>query len=254
MKTIALLNQKGGVGKSTTVVNLMDYFTRVGKRVLGIDIDSQGHLTKQCSINTSNENTILELLLEKATFDETVKKTRFGDVIPADGNLQLALSQFAQLPDFMYRVKEILEEQENKYDVVIFDCPPSINIVSSATLVASDYVIIPSEVEYFSLDGVVELANTIKRVQKRTNPTLKVLGILLVKYNPRRKLTLAFEEHLATKGKELFSADIIPVKIRYTVDIPVSQAQKQSIFEYKPKSAVAQEYKSLGDYIAGEIE
>lgn len=253
MKTIALLNQKGGVGKSTTVVNLMDYFTRAGKRVLGIDIDSQGHLSKLCSVNTDGENTVKELLSGEATFAETVKQTRFGDVIPADNNLQLAILQFAMLPDFMYSIKDILEGQAQNYDIVLIDCPPGINVITVSALVATDYVIIPSEVEYCSLDGVTQLADTINQVKRRTNPALKVLGILLVKYNARRKLTHALEEVLESKGKEIFNASVLPIKVRNSVDIPVAQALKKSIFEYKPNSAVAQEYKELGNYIAKEI-
>ncbi len=251
MKVISVVNQKGGVGKTTTVSNLLAYFTEHGNKVLGIDIDSQGHLTKLCGINTDGRNTILEILQHKANFADTIVNTElFGDIIAADRNLGLSVLQLASSPETMFGIKELLEQCDDFYDYVIIDCPPAVNVITVAALVASDYVLIPSEAEYFSLDGVTELAQTINSVRKRINPTLKVLGILLVKYSTQRKLTKEVVELLQNAGQKIFQADVLPVKIRATVDIPQAQRYQQSIFAYKPTSKVAKEYAELGDYIA----
>lgn len=247
MKIIALFNQKGGVGKSTTVSTLMSYFTKKGKKVLGLDADGQGHLSKLCGVKTNGENTLLELLQKRATFSETVQRTPFGDCIGADSELHLATLQFAQQPDFIFSISDMLGDLD--YDYVFIDCPPAINIVTTAVLVASDYVLIPTEVEYLSLDGVIELGKSINTVRKRLNKNLQVLGLLLVKYNGRRKLTQALEEYLSKTGREVFAADVLPMRIRHTVDIPSAQSSQKSIFDYKPNSAVAKEYTALAEYI-----
>ena len=251
MKVISVVNQKGGVGKTTTVSNLLAYFISHKKKVLGIDIDSQGHLTKLCGIDTDNKNTILEILQDKAHFVDTVESTKlFGDIIGADRNLGLASLQLASNPNTMFSIKEMLENCNTFYDYVIIDCPPAVNVITVAALVASDYVLIPSEAEYFSLDGVTELAHTINSVQKRINKNLKVIGILLVKYSTQRKLSKEIAEFLQTTGQAIFQANVLPIKIRATVDIPQAQRFQQSIFAYKPASKVAKEYAELGDYIA----
>lgn len=252
MTVISVFNQKGGVGKSTTVSTLMYAFTQRGKKVLGVDVDGQGHLTKLLNVSTDDENTVLELLEKKATFEETVKSTRFGDLLPADRQLSFATLKFAQQPDFMFAIADILNEQ--KYDYVFIDCPPAVNIVTTSVLVASDFVLIPTEVEYLSLDGVSEMAQTIQMAKNRLNPKLEIMGLLEVKYNTRRKLTKQFDEHLANVGQELFGAGTLPVRIRNTVDIPSAQARKMSIFEYKPKSEVAKEYTALVDYIERRVK
>lgn len=246
---ISFLNQKGGVGKSTTTSNLMAYFTKQGKKVLGIDIDAQGNLSKLCSAKTQNKKTILELLLEKGTIQECIQTTKYGDLIPADIQLQVAQMQLVANPMFYFRLKEILQPVEKDYDYILIDCPPAVNLITTTALVATDYVIIPTEVEYLSLEGVKELSETIKAVQSRLNSKLQVMGMLYVRFNARRKLSKDLDEYMQEKAKEKFGASILPIKIRNTVDIPNSQARLQSIFEYKPNSGVAEDYKELGEYI-----
>ena len=206
MKTIVIFNQKGGVGKTSTVVNLMAELTKQGKKVLAFDLDGQGNLTKFLKVPTEDKNTVRELLLKEASFIETVQKTQYGDVVPADEALQGELLRFASMPAFILSIKNIIKNLSG-YDVVLMDCAPSPNQITVASLVAADYTIIPTEAEYFSADGVAKLYNTIEQV-KQLNEDLKVLGLLIVKYNGRRSLTSHIETVLNDAAKNVFKSKV----------------------------------------------
>lgn len=247
--TIAIFNQKGGVGKSTTASNLMASLSAKSKRVLGIDIDAQGHLTKFCAISTDNENTIMELLSKQASFADTVKHTRFGDVLPCDRNLQMYIKEFSEDINNIFLLQELIEEIGEQYDFIIIDCPPNANQITTSALVASNYVIVPTEAEYFSLDGVSEISLTLGKVKKKLNPSLKVLGVLLVKYQPRRSLTKQMELFMTKLASEYLDCKLFTAKINYGVAIPSSQALKQSIFEYDSRSKAAQSFDAFADEV-----
>lgn len=254
MKSIMVFNQKGGVGKSTTVGNLMAEFSKQNKRVLGMDLDGQGHLTKFLQVDTTDKNTVYELLKEEADFDETVCKTQYGDLIPADAALQNNMLAFAQNPLFLFRIKTIFESISGKYDIVLMDCPPAINQVTSAGLVAANYLIIPTETEMFSIDGVREIINTVKQIKGNLNKDLKILGILITKYSGRRVMTKESEAVLQKVAQDFFSSKLLNTRISMLSDIPYSQAQKKCVSDYKPNSKSAREYKALADEVLREME
>jgi len=246
-----VINQKGGVGKTTTAINLTAGLNQLGKRVLGIDLDAQGHYTKFMGINTANKNTIVELMNEEATFTEVVIKTKYGDIIPADNNLSAFLSTLALNPNAVFLIKDWLEKVVENYDYVVIDCPPAINQLTAAALVAGDRVIIPSEAEYLSVDGVTLIADSISAAQKRLNPNLAVEGILLVKYQARRGLTAEVEEFLKKVAKNKFNSKVFKTKIRNTVDIPASQGFRQSVCDYSPKSNASKDYADFINEVLG---
>lgn len=252
MKTIVIFNQKGGVGKTSTVVNLMAELTNAGKKVLAFDLDGQGNLTRFLQAPTEDRNTIRELLLKEATFSETVQQTKYGDIVPSDEALQGELLRFASMPAFILSLKNIVKNLGG-YDFVLMDCAPSPNQITVAALVAADYTIIPTEAEYFSADGVAKLHNTIEQV-KQLNADLKVLGLLIVKYNGRRSLTAHIEKVLNDAAKKVFNSKVFNTKIRFTVDIPSSQALHLSASDYKSNSKVAIDYKNLTKEILGDIK
>lgn len=256
MKSIMIFNQKGGVGKSTTSGNIMAELTARKYKVLGMDLDGQGHLTKFLGVSTNDENTMYELLRGDATFADTVKRTKYGDVLPCDEVLQRNMLIFASDPTFQGRIQEILVTVKNKYDYVIIDCPPALNQVTLSALVATNYLIIPTEAERFSIDGVRQIIDTVNKVKsnKRLNPDLKVMGLLITKYSGRRIMTKNAEKTLDRVAKEYLNSKVFQTKISYLSDIPYSQAEGLSVKDYKEKSKSAKEYEALVDEILKEVK
>lgn len=253
-KTISIFNQKGGVGKSTTASNLMAELAKLGYKVLGVDIDAQGHLSKFCAIDTDGENTVTEFLSGEATFAETVKCTRFGDILPSDRNLQIYSKQFSEDFNNIFLLQDMVKAQGSQYDFIIVDCPPNANQITVSALVASDFVIVPTEAEYFSMDGVSEIALTIDNVKKRLNSDLIVLGVLIVKYQPHRSLTKQFEKFMAELTDKYLHSKLFDTKIPYAVAIPTSQATKQSVSEYEKKCKAAQSYAAFAEEVVERVK
>lgn len=252
MKTIVVFNQKGGVGKTSTVINLMAEFTGSKERVFAIDLDAQCNLTSFFKVNQPKYS-VLSWLLQKAKYDDVIVKTAYGDLIPAEEALQLELLRLASIPAFIIRLRDLISAiPEQQYDYVLIDCPPTVNQLTAAALVASDYVLIPTEAEYFSAAGVGKIAETIEQILP-LNPELKALGVLLVKYNPRRVLTRALENKLEEETSNLLHCGVLKTRIRFTVDIPAAQASGLSAKEYKQSSNAAKDYAVLAKEIKTKI-
>lgn len=244
MKTIVIFNQKGGVGKTSTVINLMSEFSAHRKKVLAIDLDAQRNLTVFCGIRDP-EKTVTDWLLERCSLDEIAQKTKYGYIIPSDRVLEAELLRFASIPAFVIRIKELLSKiPDEQYDVALVDCPPAVNQLTAAALVAADDVLIPTEAEFFSAEGVGRIAETIEQV-KPLNPGIKVLGVLIVKYNPRRNLTQVLESTLEASTLRLLGCPVLKTKIRATVDVPGAQASGLSVKDYKKESKAAADYAAL---------
>lgn len=253
MKTIVVFNQKGGVGKTSTVANLMAELTFRKKSVLAIDLDAQCNLSTFCGVRDA-EKSVKDWLLQKERFSNVVKRMVYGDLIPSDEALQVELLHFASIPAFVIRLRDLIAQfPKSMYEYILIDCPPAVNQLTAAALVAADYVLIPTETEFFSADGVGKIAETIEQV-KPLNPNLKVLGVLLVKYNPRRVLTRALEERLVGAVNTMLGCDVLKTQIRFTVDIPAAQASGVSVRKYKPSGKAAQDYNALCDEILQIME
>ena len=252
MKTIVIFNQKGGVGKTSTVVNLMAEFKRKNYKALAIDLDAQCNLSVFCNIREP-QLSVRDWLLQTSPFGGVVRETRYGDLIPASDTLQIELLHFASVPAFVIRLRDLLRAiPADAYDYVLVDCPPTVNQLTAAALVAADYVLIPTETEFFSADGVGKIAETVEQV-KPLNPALKVLGVLLVKYNPWRVLTRALEDKLVNATNTLLACDVLHTRIRFTVDIPAAQASALSARDYKSGCNAAVDYEALADEIIKKI-
>lgn len=249
MQVIAVINQKGGVGKSTTALAIGAGFTLKGYKVLYIDLDAQGNLSYTLKASNAGYNAI-GVLQKPETIKKEIKTTEQGDIISSSPALSGADALLIETGK-EYRLKEALELIKDSYDYVIIDTPPALGILTINALTASDGIIIPSGADIYSLQGINQLKGTIEIVKKYCNPRLRILGILLTRYNSRSIISREVAQMLDRTAKQL-NTKLYNAKIRECTAIKETQAMRKSIFTYAPKSNAAADYKALIDEITKE--
>jgi chromosome partitioning protein len=216
-RVIAVTNQKGGVGKTTTSVNLAAGLAQSGKRVLLIDLDPQGNATMGSGIDKRTlKETVYQVLLGLATI-ESVKKYADAsgyDVLPANRELAGAEVELVDLDHRESRLKTALEAQDGQYDYVLVDCPPALNMLTVNGLVAADAVMIPMQCEYYALEGLSDLVSTVKRVRQHLNPKLEIEGLLRTMYDPRSTLAQQVSSQLQQHFGAKVYTTVIPRNVR----------------------------------------
>lgn len=247
---ITITNQKGGVGKTTTASALMCGLRRRGARVLGIDLDPQGNLGFTLGLEIGAGYTTYDVLSRSHSIFEAIAPTNYGDVIPSDILLSTAEVEFTA-PRREFMLAEQLQLVQDRYDFVIIDTPPALNILTINAYVASTGLIIPMEPEILSLVGISQLRDTYETIQKSYNPNLKVLGILMNKYNHRLRLHRDVLD-MATEVAQQMGTSVFSTKIRRSVDVATAPAHGQSILTYRPHSNPAMDYRKIVDAVAGE--
>jgi chromosome partitioning protein len=216
MQIFCIANQKGGVGKTTTTVNLAAGLAKIGQRVLLIDLDPQGNATMGSGINKSQlDFTVYHVLIGTADVDAARKKTEYGyDVLPANRELAGAEVELVEFEQRETRLKSELQRVAGEYDFALIDCPPSLSLLTLNGLVSANGVVIPMQCEYFALEGLSDLVNTIRRVTNAFNKNLTVIGLLRVMFDPRMTLSqhvsAQLEQHF---GNKVFKT-IIPRNVR----------------------------------------
>ena len=249
-KTIALVNQKGGVGKTTSSINLAASLGYLGKRALLIDLDPQGNSTTGLGIDKGDiKKSIYDLLIGSADIKEVIKKTKFKNlyIIPATISLagaDLELAEKAKIdPEFSKnrQLKISLEEVKEVFDYIIIDCPPSLGLLTTNALTAADSVIIPVQCEFFALEGIMQLLNSIMLAQKTLNPTLDIEGVLLTMLDNRTNLGLEVVQDIKSYFKERVYDTIIPRLVR----LSEAPSHGKPIINYDSKSRGAEAYINL---------
>ena len=240
---IAVTNQKGGVGKTTTCSALVSGLTALGQRTLGIDLDPQGNLGFSLGIDIESGDSIYDVMKGTVTAEDALLRTENGDVIPSNILLSSAELEFNR-SGREYIIRDLIATIEERYDYIIIDTPPSLNILTVNAYVAAQNLIIPMVPEVLSLLGISQLKETIDLVKKFYNPNLNILGILFTKYNKRMNLTKEMEELAGAIAAQL-GTGILDVAIRSSIVAAEAPAHGESVLTYAPKSNAAQDYTAL---------
>ena len=249
-KVIAIANQKGGVGKTTTTINLSAALAEKNKKVLVIDIDPQGNTTSGFGINKNDEeNTVYELLLDDCVIREAIKKNVYKnlDLIPSNVNLAGAEIELIDQKGKEYILKNALDFVRDDYDFIILDCPPSLSLLTVNAMTASDTVLVPIQCEYYALEGLSQLIHTINLVRERLNETLNIEGIVFTMYDGRTNLSQEVVENVKAHVQQKIYETIIPRNVR----LAEAPSHGIPITEYDPKSAGAVSYLALADEVIG---
>lgn len=239
---VAILNQKGGVGKSTTAAALAGGLSSKGCKVLSVDLDPQGNLSYHMGAQNS-ERTIMDVLLGVSSASTVIARTGQGDIIPASPALAGADAAISETGK-EYRLSEALEDINAAYDYIVLDTPPALGILSVNALTAANRVIIPAQADAFSLQGISQLAQTISTVRRYCNRSLVIDGILLTRYNSRSILSRDMTDLMRGAAEQL-GTRIYKTVIRECVALREAQAVQQSIYCYSPKSNGAIDYMAV---------
>ena len=239
-KIIALVNQKGGVGKTTTTVNLGTILAKKGKKVLLIDADPQGNATSGLGVEKEVENTTYDILVNDVTMEETIQDSYIKNrkVCPANMSLAGAEVELVSMMSREQRLKEKLEEVKDKFDYILIDCPPSLGLITLNSFTASNSVLIPVQCEYFALEGLGQLLNTIERVRKYLNKEIQIEGALLTMYDARTNLS----NQVVKEVKKYFNDKVYKTVIPRNVRLSEAPSYGMPITEYDARSKGAKSY------------
>ena len=239
-KIISVANQKGGVGKTTTTVNLGTILAKKGKKVLLIDADPQGNATSGLGVEKEVEYTTYDILVNEATMEQTIQNSSIKNlkVCPANMNLAGAEVELVSMMSREQRLKEKLDEVKEKFDYILIDCPPSLGLITLNAFTASNSVLIPVQCEYFALEGLGQLLNTIERVKRYLNKEIQVEGALLTMYDARTNLS----NQVVKEVKKYFNDKVYKTVIPRNVRLSEAPSYGMPITEYDARSKGAKSY------------
>lgn len=243
-KIIAVANQKGGVGKTTTAVNLAAALGEMGKKVLMVDIDPQGNATSGLGVNKrENEFSTYHLLLSNAKISDVLVKTKFKnlDVLPSNINLAGVEIELVEMPERTFRLRQALAPAKDSYDYIFIDCPPSLGLITLNALSAAHSLLVPIQCEYYALEGLSQLMATVRQVKRMYNPDIEIEGVLLTMFDSRLNLTL----QVVSEVKKHFTDKVYKTVIPRNVRLSEAPSYGQPIQYYESGSKGAGAYNDL---------
>ncbi len=247
-RIIAIANQKGGVGKTTTAINLSACLAEVGQRVLTVDIDPQGNTTSGLGVDKNTvDNSVYDLILKECTIEECIIETEIENqsLVPSDVNLAGAEIELIGIEEKEYILKREVEKIADNYDFIIIDCPPSLNMLTVNALATANTVLVPIQCEYYALEGLSQLIRTINLVQERLNPDLEIEGIVFTMYDARTNLSLQVVENVKDYLHQSIYKTIIPRNVR----LAEAPSHGMPINLYDGKSTGAESYRMLAQEV-----
>ena len=247
-RIIAIANQKGGVGKTTTAINLSACLAEKGQKVLAIDMDPQGNMSSGLGLDKNSvEKTIYDLIIGESEVEEVLQKNALEnlDILPANVDLSAAEIELIGIDEKEYIVKKAIEKIKDAYDYVIIDCPPSLSMLTINAMTTADSVLVPIQCEYYALEGLSQLIHTVELVKERLNPVLEIEGVVFTMYDGRTNLSLQVVENVKDNLQQNIYKTIIPRNIR----LAEAPSYGMPINQYDAKSAGADSYRRLADEV-----
>lgn len=252
-RIIAVANQKGGVGKTTTAINLSSCLASLGKKVLAIDMDPQGNMTSGLGIDKNEvEYTVYELILGQVGIGKVICKDALEnlDVLPTNINLSAAEIELIGVEEKEFIIRKEVDKVKKNYDFIVIDCPPSLSMLTINAMTTADSVLVPIQCEYYALEGLSQLIHTIDLVKERLNPELKIEGVVFTMYDARTNLSLQVVENVKDNLQQTIYKTIIPRNIR----LAEAPSHGLPINLYDPKSSGAESYMLLAEEVINKGE
>ena len=243
-KIIAVVNQKGGVGKTTSAVNLTAALTEAGKRVLLCDFDPQANATSGFGIDKRKLRTsVYDVVVNGISVKEPIIHTKYGDVLPATADLAGAAVELITMDDPSHRLREALNQIKNEYDAILIDCPPSLEMLTINALGAADGILVPVQCEYYALEGLTDLMTTLRMVKKKINPSLEIFAVALTMFDGR----LNFSTQVAQEVRKHFPGKVFATVVPRNVRLAEAPSHGLPVTVYDKHSRGAHAYKAMAE-------
>jgi chromosome partitioning protein len=249
-KIIAVVNQKGGVGKTTSAVNLTAALTETGKRVLLCDFDPQANATSGLGLDKRHlKSSVYDVVINDEPAINAIVKTKYGDVLPSTADLAGAGVELVTMPEPNYRLRNALESVRDQYDIIFIDCPPSLELLTLNSLCAADGIMVPVQCEYYALEGLTDLMTTLRMVKKRLNPRLEIFGVALTMFDGRTNFSTQVAQEVRRHFPGKVFATVVPRNVRLA-EAP-SHGIPVTVYDRHSRGAVA--YKAMAQEIIEKL-